>query len=70
MCKILGVSRSGYYKFIKSLNNEKRSKTNELVSKIKDIYIKSKGRYGAPRIYHQLRNEGIKCNHNKDPILH
>lgn len=63
MCKVLGVSRSGYYKYINNLNSERKSRTNELLSKINEVYVKSKGRYGAPRIYQKLKSEGIQCNH-------
>ena len=55
MCKVLGVSRSGYYKYINNLNSERKSRTNELLSKINEVYVKSKGRYGAPRIYQKLK---------------
>ena len=63
MCKVLNVSRSGYYKYISNLNCSRKIQANELLGKIADIYNESKGRYGSPRIHQQLKREGVSCNH-------
>ena len=63
MCKVLDVSRSGYYKYIINLNCRRKIQANELLGKIIEIYNESKGRYGSPRIHQQLKSEGVSCNH-------
>ena len=65
MAKVLGVSRSGYYKYI----NRKKSKREEydeyLKGEIKRIYQESRKTYGSIRIYRELQECGIRCGKNK-----
>nr|WP_245602166.1 IS3 family transposase [Peribacillus kribbensis] len=65
MCTVLGVSASGYYKWLKSLNHpnlEKESKKQEIDRKIKQSHAQSFGTYGSPRIWHDLRGWGYKIS--------
>jgi len=36
-----------------------------IVSKIKEIHRQSRQRYGSPRVYYELRSQGIRCSENK-----
>lgn len=57
MCKVLKVSRSGYYKHI-SKTKSKRDIENEILSDyIKKIFNEHKSRYGARRIKIVLLND-------------
>ena len=58
MCQVLKVSRSGYYYWLKYPISQRKIKDMELKQKIKQIYQKSRQRYGSPRIYQQLLREG------------
>jgi len=58
MCQILKVSRSGYYHWLKEPVSQRKKKDMKLKQKIKQIYQKSRQRYGSPRIYQQLLREG------------
>lgn len=61
MCRVLGVSRSGYYRW-RCRPQSRRSEYNELLLvKIKSIFKKSRKTYGSPRVYVQLRAEGETC---------
>ncbi len=64
MCRVLHVSSSGYYAWRK-----RPLQVNEmdsvLIEKIKTIYTKSKRRYGSPRIYRKLREEGTRCSQKR-----
>jgi len=63
ICKALGVSRSGYYKY---LSTKKQNKDKALKEKIKSIYKQRKGIYGYRRIQAELvRQYGCKVNHKK-----
>lgn len=63
VCKVLGVSRSGYYKY-RSTCNQNRDK--EIKECIKKIYEQRKGIYGYRRIQAELfRKFGCKVNHKK-----
>jgi transposase InsO family protein len=58
MCRLLGVSQSGYYDW-QSRPISMRSQENALLSvKIKDIFDDEKSRVGAKRIAKRLKTEG------------
>jgi len=57
MCKVLGVSRSGYYAWVKSKPTKLAVENKNLTERIRVIYQKSKSTYGSPRIHHELRQE-------------
>lgn len=65
LCRMLGVSRSGYYDFLKRVNREdtEHQKANKaLIIRINDIYAEHHGRYGSPRIHATLKAEGQQCS--------
>jgi putative transposase len=61
MCKVLGVSRSGYYKFRSRGENGRRSNLRRTVM-IRAIYSENKGRYGVLKITAELKRRGLSCN--------
>jgi putative transposase len=60
MCDVLGVSRSGYYKWRseKSKSNRYLVRRKELLSRVTWLFHDSTQRYGSPKITKLLRNEG------------
>lgn len=58
MCKVLDLNRSTYYKDSKHQPIKTQISNDKLDSKILKIYYDSKRRYGAPKIFKVLRNEG------------
>ena len=63
MCAKLGISRSGYYKWLNSGDSKRHAKRVSLLQRITEIFEYSKRSYGVPRVYRQLRKEGYTCNH-------
>lgn len=62
MSRMLGVSRSGYYHFLRA-KPSRRSLLNEtLLCKIKKSYENSRGTYGSPRIRADLLASGESCS--------
>ncbi|WP_394851344.1 IS3 family transposase [Pontibacter diazotrophicus] len=59
MCKVLQVSTSGYYYWLKHPVGIRADKEQELVEQIKQVYEQSKRRYGSPRIAVELKEQGI-----------
>lgn len=55
MCKLLGVSTSGFYDWDGRDHAAKAAKQRRLVGKIVEIHETSKKRYGSPRVYRALR---------------
>jgi putative transposase len=62
LCKVLGVSRSGYYRDRK---RQEQDPDQELKSCIQAIYEKRKKKYGYRRIQGELERQGWKVNHKK-----
>ncbi len=65
MCRILLVSRSGFYKWKKGVKSKRDIDNEKLLFHIRQIYRESHGIYGSPRITVVLRSRGIKCNHKR-----
>jgi len=57
MAKDLGVSRSGYYAWLKRKPSRHEIEDRELLSLIIKIFEENKGRYGSPRIWRELVEE-------------
>lgn len=62
MCKLLGVSRSGYHNYIRRKLKPRGLRQQHLLEQIKRIFERSRGLYGSPRIYRELRKQGMICN--------
>ena len=58
MCRVLEVSTSGYYAWLKRSPSRRAQEDQALTREIKRIHDHSKGTYGAPRIPAQLAREG------------
>ncbi|MFK8163466.1 MAG: IS3 family transposase [Lewinella sp.] len=61
MSSVLGVSRSGYYKWLERGAPTKHVE-DELDKSIKDSFEESRHTYGSPRIAQDLENKGIKTS--------
>ena len=62
LCKVLKVSRSGYYAW-KDRPPSKRERENAtLTERIRQVHHRSRGTYGYPRVHAELRALGIHCN--------
>jgi transposase InsO family protein len=62
MCKVLKVSKSGYYKWLQSGPSKRALENQVLVKKIRRIYDRSKRTYGSPRITSELHAQAIKVS--------
>ena len=60
MCRVLGVSRSGYYAWRKRPPSKRAQKDAMLTKKIRQIHDNSRGTYGSPRVHAALQAEGIR----------
>ncbi len=60
MCRMLGVSPSGYYAWRQRPPSARRQSDEALKARIRAIHRWSRGTYGAPRIHAQLADEGVR----------
>lgn len=68
LTEALEVSRSGYYAWCKRQTQElgARARANAvLLAHIRCIHQEHQQRYGSPRVFHTLRQQGIACGHNR-----
>jgi len=65
MCRVLGVSTSGYYAW-RNRNPSRRAQENAtLLEQILILHAWSRQTFGAPRIHTKLVEEGIQVGHNR-----
>jgi len=65
MCRLLGVSRSGYYDW-KGRPPSRRSRQDAALSeKISEIHERSRKTYGSPRVHAELRALGTRCSRKR-----
>jgi transposase InsO family protein len=62
LCKFYGVSRSGYYQWLKPKETAHQKRDEILVAKVESVFRKNKGRYGSPRVTKELRYSGTPCS--------
>lgn len=65
MCRVLGVSRSGYYNWLLQKDREPTAHElyrKEIKQKIKQFFHESMGTYGAPRIFEDLVEAGYSVS--------
>lgn len=58
MCKVLGINRSTYYKYLNHVKSNRDAENQKLDNDILAIYYDTKRRYGAPKIHHELLENG------------
>lgn len=61
LCKLLGVSKSGYYAWRRRPPSGRARFDAVLLEKIETIHRNSRATYGAPRVHAELRALGIRC---------
>src|SRR5580658_8488173 len=58
MCRVLKVSRAGYYAWCKRPASQHTQEDQRLGLAVAAIYRESRGRYGSPRVHAELRERG------------
>jgi putative transposase len=62
MCRLLDVSRSGFYQWLRNPLSDRALEDQRLLGLIRAAYTASHGVYGAPRIFLDLREAGETCS--------
>src|SRR4029453_12687525 len=58
LCRVLGVSRSGFYAWCRRRRSDRERDNTVLVERIRAVHGESHGIYGSPRVYRALRAAG------------
>lgn len=65
MCRLLGVSTSGYYGWSRRKPSARRRADQELLASIRTIHQRSLGTYGAPRIHAELAAQAVRVGRKR-----
>jgi putative transposase len=65
MCRLLGVSSSGYYAWRKRTASRRAQTDAVLLSQIRAAHSASYGTYGAPRIHAELKENGVRVGRKR-----
>jgi transposase InsO family protein len=64
MCRVLEVSRSGYYDWFERPESRRTKRHKHLLTRIRKAHIESRNIYGAPRIHGELADQGERVGKN------
>ena len=65
LCRAMQVSRAGYYAWSQR-SPSARSEANALLTeRIKAVFSDSNGTYGSPRLYTELKEQGLTCSEKR-----
>ncbi|MFJ8620913.1 IS3 family transposase [Streptomyces clavifer] len=67
ICRVLGVSRAGYYRHLATaqVRAERQADEARTVNEIRAIHAEHHGAYGAPRVHAELRARGRRVNRKR-----
>ncbi len=61
MCRVLGVSRAGFYAWLERKPSARARQDEELTRRVREIHTDNRGVYGSPRIHAELRlTDGVR----------
>ncbi len=65
MCRVLGVSASGYYDWRGRPTSARDAANARLLDDVRRVQARHQGRYGSPRMHAALRAEGHSCSRGR-----
>ena len=65
MCRLLGVSPSGYYAWARRGLSARSLADVALTERIREIHENSRGTYGVPRVHFELAEEGVRVSRKR-----
>jgi len=65
MCRVLGVSRSGYHAWKGRPPSRRSVEDSALIVRIRQVHESSRRTYGYPRVHAELRASGARCGRRR-----
>lgn len=65
LCEVLEVSRSAFYRWRHTKCSQRRRDDRELKTHVQAIFREHKGRYGSPRVRHELSTRGMHVSRKR-----
>lgn len=65
LCRLLKVSKSGYYAWRKRPLSNRKQYDLKLIAAIKSLHKGFRRAYGAKRLHHELKRQGLSCSRRR-----
>ena len=65
LCRVLGVSRAGFYAAVGRAPSRRAQRDAQLLEAIRDIHSRSRQTYGAPRVHAMLARRGVRVGRKR-----
>lgn len=65
LCRVLKVSRSGYYDWKGRPPSKRDQESAALTQKIREVHNRSRRTYGYPRVHAELKALGVRCSRKR-----
>ena len=59
MCRVLGVTKSGFYAWAKRPKPARAKRDAQLAAAVAAVHQRSRGTYGSPRVHRELKARGV-----------
>ena len=69
LCRLLGVTRQGYYAYAKRPASPRAAREGMLRERLRALHAESRGTYGSPRLHAALRREASRAIQSIDDWL-
>ena len=65
LCRVLKVSKSGYYAWKRRPPSKRSRQDAALTEKIREVHQRSRQTYGYPRVHAELHALGVRCGRRR-----
>lgn len=65
MCRVLGVTRSGYYAWKKRPKPTRKRADAQLAATVASVHERSRKAYGSPRVHAELKARGVRVSRKR-----
>ena len=69
LCKVLGVSQSGYFAWRSRPASRRQREDMVVLAHVRSAFTLSNGTYGSPRMVHELRDQGLQVGRRRTARL-
>jgi putative transposase len=69
LCRVLGVSQSGYFAWRTRLPSQRQRQDMVLLAHVRSAFTLSNGTYGSPRMTRELRDQGLAVGRRRTARL-
>ena len=65
VCRVLGLSRSGYYAWLKRKPSQRQRADDQLLPLIVEVHALARKTYGSPRVTQALKKQNHRCGRHR-----